>query len=278
MSITGVVSESFGIIKKNPIVVLPYFAFLIVAVIGGVLFGLSLVSHLSNNAAIAALASQTTITKAMLRGLVGLFLSVLPAFSVFLVIISIVALFFVGAYISLAKQIYGKKKPSLGAAFSESASRFPSLLGALIIYTVTLAVIGLILLGAALLVSFSNLAAIALLALIGIILAIILGVLFFQAYTLVVIEGKRAVDAVKASIMIGRQRFWTIVGIGIVVVILAFATDILRIIPLIGWILGFIGSSIIAIMEFFIPPVFYYTYVKKETKATPAPSKKRKRR
>lgn len=277
MSITGVVSDSFNIIKKNPVVLLPYLAFLVIVVIGALALGLGLVHQVSSMSGLGILA-RSAFSTAMVPALLHILVSILPSLAIFIIILCLIALLFIGAYLSMAKQIYSKKPVSMGDAFSESASRYWSLLGAFIVYMLIIGVITGVLGGIAYLASFSNLLAVVFLAVIWIILVIIAEIFLFQAYPLIIFEGKGALEAVKGSISIGEKNFWTILGIYVIMVILSFIIGIFRIIPILGGIIGLIGSWILATMGFFIPAVFYYTYVYKGNKPKTPKAKPKRRR
>ena len=129
----------------------------------------------------------------------------------------------------------------------------------------------------------------AILILIMIIAALVLLIYFFQVNAAVIIEDKRAIQAFKRSIEIGKQHPWSIIGVVILatvlfLVIYLIMSLIVSLIALAFTVLGFVAvtiaslimSAIIggALQSWFsmIPGTFYYSYVAKPASAPAAPA------
>ncbi len=262
MGAVDVIRQSFEMIKENPIIIVPYIALIILIGIIGILLVVSLLPKiLATVSAIHVTSISASSALHLIGSLVG---GSIASIAAAVIIIWLISILFTGAYISLAKQIMGKKSADLRSAFHESASRYWSLLGASIINFVLRGGAALVFFGLAIVSIPSSVPMAVLLILVGIIAEILLLVLVFESYAVVMIEGKGALDAVRKSFSIGRSKFWSLLGIFVLLLAIALIIGALRLIPILGPVIAFLCDSVLAIMGMTIPAVFYYTMVSKK--------------
>jgi hypothetical protein len=195
-----------------------------------------------------------------------------------------------GIYYSLALQTMKKKsKPTLGKAFNDSKKVYRKMLWTSVIQTVIMCIVlGIIMIPGLLYIlspiwtgSTTSLHPLLLLsaliipAVVAGLVAFILGVLFFVAVPLAMLDGSSGIDAIKKSFSIGRKHFWRIIGLLILAVIAyviayvitdIFAFGFSAINPLLGVIVSFIltiliESFVVGVVGF-LPIVFYKRFVK----------------
>jgi hypothetical protein len=181
-------------------------------------------------------------------------------------ILSIIISLFLGCvYPEIIKQHYSRRKILLSSAFSVAKSRIVSLfwtyfLEILIIFGVLIGVGGM-----SFLVWFIN-------PVIGMLFLVILGflflvflflaiVFFWQTPTVVVIESKSGLDAIRSSYRIARNHFWqTCAVIFILWIVIGIINSAFSAIPR----FGFIFSLLVGVFTHFwlsaAPAIFYYEY------------------
>ncbi len=285
MGVSDIFGYAFDTIKNNPKIILPYLLLIIFAggivlysVLGGLenIYGPSLFTTPAGPQAPFGMAQLTQF-----------FVGVLPVLSlVFLIAIFITPLIF-GIYLSLADQSYRKKSINLGAAFHSAVRRYVDLLATYVLIAIIWIIAILIIAAIFLLplVSFGAGFGTLLWLLLGMLVllatVILLSILFYQAYTVVILENLGAVAAVRRSVAIGKQNISAIfsifalsalIVIGYIIVIGILAVAIEGSFALshhllygitISQAINFILDSAMASWFALIPVGFYMTYVKK---------------
>jgi hypothetical protein len=270
-SIFGVVSESFDIIKRNPIIVLPvliaYVAVTLsigtIVVFTGIyaVLGLHVTTYLHHMPSINSISQHAILLVSVL---------VLIAF----VIIGLVQLLLGGIYVSMGEQFYTGRKVSLDAAFKKAESRYLAMLGAGVIMLAVVLLIALVLGsilyigGRALLASFSwpLLFTVIILAILPLIAAVIIAILFFQTTTVIIVENKGPVPAIKKAMEIGGKNFLAIFALYLIIAVLYAVLGLFALIPIVGIIIQFIGGTILGIISLLVQPGFYFNYVSTNSK------------
>jgi len=194
-----------------------------------------------------------------------------------------------GIYYSLALQTVKKKsKPTLGKAFNDSKRVYRKMLWTSVIQTVIMVIIlGIIIIPVFLYIAsvrtgstvashpLFSLSIIGITALVFIVVAAILGALFFVAVPLAMLDGSSGIDAIKKSFRVARKYFWSIIGLLILAGIAyavayaiteIFAVGFSAVNPLLGAVVSFIltvltESFVVGIVGF-LPIVFYKKFVK----------------
>ena len=196
-----------------------------------------------------------------------------------------------GIYYSLALQTMKKKsKPTLGKAFNDSKKVYRKMLWTSVIQTVIMCIVLGIIMIPVLLYVFSpastssaaasqpllSLSALAIGVVVAlIVVAFILGVLFFVAVPLAMLDGSSGMAAIKKSINMAKRHGWSILGL-LILAFLAYVvayviTDIFAfgfsaVNPLLGGVVSFIltvliESFVVGVVNF-LPIVFYKRFVK----------------
>jgi hypothetical protein len=276
-SVFDVVGQTFDIIKENPIVVLPYLAFIVAIIILVIIFIIAIISQVASSSLLHSFITSMGTTPPSLSTMTTIaqrIISILPAVILLLIIIGLISIFLAGMYVSLAKQFYTKQKISLENAFNEAKSRYLSLLGATIgaglMFLVLIAIFGVLVLAAS-----SSTVALVLMILILVIACVALGILLFQISTAVIVEGRPAIDAIQRSIEIGKANMGTIFGLIVVFIVLDILLELFSLIPILGILIRLVGGIILSIMAYFIGPAFYYNYISKRKTTSGKKPKKR---
>ncbi len=194
-----------------------------------------------------------------------------------------------GVYYSLAIQgMKRNSKTTLDKAFKDSERVYRKMLWTSVIQTVAIVIVLGIIITPDLLYILSNragsgvishpllfLSTLGITALVFIVVAAILGNLFFMAVPLAMLDGSSGITAVKKSFGVARKYFWSIIGLlilsGIAYVVAYAITEIFSIgFSVVNPILGGIVSIILTVLleSFvvgvvgFLPVVFYKRFVK----------------
>ncbi len=289
MGITEIFGKSFNVLWKSPKIALPLFLFTIFIVVVAAL----LAAFLGTSSYFGTGVFKGTMVQGTGPGVGMANLSTLlgsgPYLLAFIAVIAVIACFFgillAGTYIALAEQGYAKQKISLGKAFNVAKANYLSMLGANIIYALVLglivAALAAIILGIyALHVPILTIAVAVLLILAGLVAVIILGILFYQINTVIVLEKKNAIGGIERSIGIGKSLWGEIFGVLIVsLIISAVIQAVARVIgtvaslalivvsPVVGTVVAAVFVLLISL--FFsswlalVPVFFYHEYVSK---------------
>lgn len=299
-SLSSVIGDSFEIMKKNPVIIVPYLVLYVLLFIFAIIFFVALfvplLGHipLNNTHNFSAnfnstfginSANKTNSTAAMgaiiLNELPALFLIGIIA----VVFLLVAAVFLEGMMISFAMQGL-KGKISLEEAFGVARNRFWSLLG----FTLLYGVIEIIIVTIVIVVLFSVgvfagttstttsssgsalqvLAGVGLLIIGVIVVLVILSILFFLGNVLVVVDNLGAIQAFQKSIDYGKKMAGTIL---VLIILLALINAGFSVVSFIlTSVLSFVGSIIEVVLSLFVsswlamvPAVFYLEYVKKQS-------------
>lgn len=265
-----VVANCIEAIRKHPVLLVPQLIIVVVAGIIGVLLIAPVLSSLiltnSTNPAPGAVLSTLS--------------NLIPGFIILVVITAIMGLIVEGMYMDMVSK-WKNESLSLRDAFDTAILRFVDLF----LYSLIILVIE----GAILLLLFSSalssvvglmsspttaspsmivtaLAGIIGAVLIGVVLVIVLGPLVFTGTTIVVLEKAGPIKALMSSIEIGRQHFFSIIGVFIIFAI-AYSVIyaiilILSIIPYIGGILSIIIAIFLGTFAQILAPMYYVTFIR----------------
>ena len=272
-SVINVFKESIDIAKKNYLKLIGLY--LLILVIFAVLGVLSVL--LTAGAALGAVSGISSP------------LTFIPLILVVFIAGILISPIWNGIYYSLA--IQGMKKSSkttLDKAFGDSKKVYRKMLWTSVIQTVIIVIIlGIILTPDILYIlsirSGSNvfshpllfLSTLGITALVFVVVAIILGALFFVAVPLAMLDGSSGIGAIRKSFRVARKYFWSIIGLlilsGIAYAIVYAITEILTlgssaVNPILGVVVSLVftvllESFIVGIVGF-LPIVFYKRFVK----------------
>ncbi len=231
-SAVGVFEESFELVKKNYVKFLELYIIVTFILFVAILLALFLAIGLGLFASIAASGSSSSGIGAGL--------------TVFLIVVLIIAFLtepiFIGAYYSMALQAL-KGKISVTYALNQAVSKYVQLLWTLFLESLVFIVIDVIIFSPLLFalpgfisasssyVVGSGPAPAGVLSFVGLlimvvilyfIVTVLLSPLFFEAVPLVMIEGTDGTKAIRESIKIGETRFWSVLGLIVLMVIVAF--------------------------------------------------------
>ncbi|MDE1767958.1 MAG: hypothetical protein KGH64_02380 [Candidatus Micrarchaeota archaeon] len=294
MDAVDVIKNTFKALKTHPIYVVPFLAYALV--LGMLVLALIVLPLLSLS---GAGTSGPTLTHSAAQ-IVAVLGTLIPGLIILFVAIILFSPVISGMYVYLVSK-WNENQVSLSDAFNVSLNRVVDLLLYMILYgIVSIAVFGIAfspfiasLIGIAAnsaltssssVPSSNSAAVVGLLFSLGIsvilavIAALIMGPLFYTAIPIVVIEKKGPINALKASIEIGKKDFFGILALmvlsGIVTLIVEFILNIINIIPIIGTIVFIIGYIFILTFTMMIPTMYYITLVQKSPKpAKPSPKK-----
>ena len=264
------VIESFRIVLKNPKMMLVYFAyllFILFLIVFAVIFSIGVIPI-----------SSITSYKTLLEYLESTsFLLIIAIIAFFVIIVLFVSPIFTGMLLSMGIQAV-KGKVSIEKAFNEAKKKYFSLLGVSLVNSTIFAFVGvLFLLLLFSLRGFSALFSLFILVIGAVLIVavfVILGILFYEANTLVFTENKKAIEAIKRSIYIGNKKALSIfaiifffgvinMGIGFVVAILHLPISILGSLLLDLLFYIFIELPVncfTSTVGNILPVVFYYNY------------------
>ena len=286
MGVADIFGKTFQILRKNPRIVVPYllFTFLVGGVVlytvfsglgnlyGSGIFGLRGIAHANLSAGLPAVIQFFTglLTVMVLLGVFSL----------------IVTPFLLGTYINIADQGYGKGIVAFNKAFKVARDNYSRLLGIelllAVIWIIVLVVLAAIF--ASPIIFFgANLASGIWLVIgmgVGIAVSVLLGILFYEAYTVAVLENRDVADAIRRSISIGKMnlaRIFTIflITAAILIVYITIITilQVLLETGLAGFGSLFVGATIAQVVNYMlssglavwmalIPVGFYKEYVR----------------
>ena len=237
MGIGAVFTKTFDVLKKNPKIILPYLLFTAIIGVAAVYFSLSLVNSYSTGLGSAS-PGYASAALDVLAGLVPLIL-VIMLVSVF------VAPFLCGMYIDMADQGYRGGKVLLKKAYGTAKANYLNMLLAGlavgVFWVVAVAVLAIVfaLPAAAFGLHFATGLWIVLGVLVSIIALVLLSIYLFEVYTVLIIEGRGPIDAIKRSVDIGKNNTGSIFGV-------------LAITCVIGVCFAIVDSLIIIALEFLL--------------------------
>jgi hypothetical protein len=272
-SIIDVFKESMDIAKKNYLKLLGlYVLILVIFVVLGIILVL-----LTTGAALGAVSSINSP------------LAFIPIVLVIFIVAILISPIWNGIYYSLAIQGMQKRgKTTLDKAFKDSERVYRKMLWTSVIQTVAIVIAVGIIITPDLLYILSNrsssgvvshpllfLSTLGITALVVIVVAAILGDLFFMAVPLAMLDGSSGTVAIKKSFGVARKYFWSIIGLfilsGIAYAVVYAITEIFTIgfsfvNPILGGIVSIILTvlleSLIVGIVGFLPIVFYKRFVK----------------
>ncbi|MDE1860171.1 MAG: hypothetical protein KGH72_00450 [Candidatus Micrarchaeota archaeon] len=209
----------------------------------------------------------------------------LPSLIIVVLIFYVIGVFINIMYIDMAAQAFAKK-PVLGAAFDTAVARFLSVLGLsliyLAVYLIVFGILALLLFGTQI-SAITNLMSSAgsgantgqwvpllvtgvVFVILALVIGIILGILLYNGYAVAVLERLGPVDAFKKSIDIGRKRFWNILGLFALIILITLGYIavyfLISLIPVIGSIIDIVLSIVFGVWSTMLPATFYMEYVK----------------
>lgn len=203
MGISSVLGKSFGILKANPKIILPYFVLTAVIGIISVYLSLSLASA-ATGYGVNTVSSFFSLALGTLVKLVLLLILIIV-----LVVFAIPLL--ISMYIDIADQGHKKKTVSLERAFGVAKSNYLNtlLLSILItiIWIIVSAVLGAVFVAPVILLGGLGTVLWLILGLIvSLVVLVALSIYLFEAYTVLILERLGPVSAIKRSLEIGKQK------------------------------------------------------------------------
>ena len=285
MDISGILFDPIGALFSKPSCFLPmilFELFLVLAIVLPLFAGLAAQPFLLGN--------QPTVSPFS-----GLYAAVII---IVIIVALLLAPFLNGIYIALASQLRtGSKKLSLDGAVKRAKQKYLSLLGAdLLVGAIALVSVGIpylifIFQPQLGITGLATVSVSAILILIMIIASIVLLVYFFQVNAAVIIEDKKAIQAFRRSMEIGKKYPWSIIGVILLAIALFLVIDIIlglvvSLISLAFSVLGFAAVTIVSTILsaviaagltawlYMIAGTFYYSYVAKPASAPAAPAAK----
>lgn len=279
MRISDVLGKSFGILKANPKIILPYFIFTALIGILSIYFSL-LLSGSVTGTGVNTPTSFLNVVLVLLERLV-------PLLILIIVLAVFVSPLIIGMYINVADQGYQKGTVSLRKALGVARNNYLNMLLLSILLTViwivVLAVLGIVFALPALIMGKGIGSALWLIigAVVSLVILVVLALYLYEACTVVVLEGLGPVRAVSRSLQIGKQKlglifkvcllaFLVTIGFIIADVIVVFIIEV----PLglsghamlglgIAQLVNFLFSSVFSSWYIMIPVAFYKEYVGK---------------
>ncbi len=259
MGIWDLLGESFDILKSNlSIFVLP------------ILTAIAILVFIVCEVALAFFILGINVLGEAFPGISGILSSsgLIPflVISAILVVLLIVCMLIIsGAYVVIANQSKKKEIVSVKNALRKAYSRVWSLFGAGVIMFLMEIVPVLLVIGLPIYYLIVNPTAIAsstfvfaIIFVISVAWIIFTSILMYQAYVVVLLENKNALDAVNRSIEIGKNNIWEIFAALAITYIVSAVLSLLNIIPIIGYILYVLFVTPFVAM---MPTIFYFDYV-----------------
>ncbi len=271
-----VISNCFEAVQKNLVFFVPQLITLVVAAILLLLLAVPFIAYYASQP--TATTNSTAISAALAQGII----SAIPGIIVALVVLGFLGIVISAMYIDMTSK-WKSGKISLSDSFNVALNRFFDLLlyslMLLAIYVVLAVIILLPLIGSAASLaqtslpgagssSMASLGTFVLGALGSLVLALIVialvGPLLFTGATIVVLEGAGPLKALKASISIGLNDFWGILGVffifAIVYIVIDLIAGILGLIPLIGIVFRIAGGLLLGTISAILAPMYYITF------------------
>ncbi|MDE1762527.1 MAG: hypothetical protein KGH59_04740 [Candidatus Micrarchaeota archaeon] len=285
MGILGIFGKTFDILKSNPRAILPYL--IVTAFFGGIVL-YTVFSGLSTAYGINVFGPATAthgLTNA--SSLVPFYMGLVPVVAALLLVSLFINPLLLGMYLSMADQGYNKKKVSLGGALEVAKRNYAKLFAVgVAIAAIWLAAIGAlaaIFLLPLVMGGFGAAAVLWLLlgALVFLVVAVVLGILLYEAFAIVVLEHTGAIAAIKRSIEIGRKNmrniFAVFIVLGVIVVAYSIALALFQIamefafsgfsVPLVGALVAqavnFLLGSVMGAWFALLPAGVYFEFAKK---------------
>ena len=272
MDIPKLFSDSFNDILSNPKAILPSLVLsiiLILFIIAIVLIFFS--STITSNIMLFINSPSSLISNmSLFGGVITFFIEIL--LSIF-IISFLISMFMNGIFVAMANQLVRKEKLNIRNAISLASSRYLNLLGAGIIsIAIILAVIAiplsLIILAFYIQISVFSFILSAIFAIILLILLILAAIYLFQVTTVIIIENKGPIAAIKRSFQIASKKrtdiFIVLVLMALINIIISFLSGFFDLIPFIGIIISLVIDISAAVWFGMIPVYFYYSFGSKE--------------
>lgn len=279
MGISSIFGKSFGILKANPKIILPYFIF--TALIGILSIYISL--HLAGAATGAGVNTMQSFFGLALTTLGRL----VPLLVLIIVLAVIVTPLLVGMYINMADQGYQKKAVSLGRAFGVAKKNYFNMLllsiFVMIIWIGVLALLGMVFVFPAIIMGgvVGRVLWLIVGVIVSIVVLVVLTLYLYEAYVVLILEKLAPTGAVSRSFQIGRQKLGLLFKILLLTILVAVVFVILDIIVVyaiqasiglsghkllglgIAQTLNFLLGSAFDSWLMMIPVIFYKEYVVK---------------
>lgn len=273
-SVFAVVLQSFGILRKNPGILIPVFlVYLAITIIGILAVIITGIYPAGSIPAILGFHISTYFYHVLLLHVSST--SIVPFLALITlasIVLGLVQLLLGGMYVSIGEQFYKKSKISIRAAFARAKTKYLDMLGAGILLLGMSLLAGLIL-GAILYLGIKSLETsfswgayltVIIFGIIAAITAIVLAVVFFQTTVIIIVENKGPVPSIMRSIEIGKKNFFSILALYIAVAIIYLILSLFALIPVLGIIIQFLGSASLGVIAILLQPGFYFNYVSKK--------------
>ena len=282
-----VASNIFTMLKNHPKVLVPQVVYLIIVII--LALALLVPPLASIGASMNSTAPNTPTGAAAMAFVFSTLAQLIPQLIVLVIISALFGLILQGMYIDMATK-WQSKDFSLSDSFGVAVSRYLHLFIFLIILTVIEAVIVFVLFSPTIYTVYNiatssaappptqvlQIVAGALVSiLLGFVAFVILAPLLFTAPSMIVIDRKGAIEALKSSIALGKKDFFGIIGVlfiaACVYAVFYVLIILLDLLPYIGVVLTLILSLILSAFLYSLAPMYYITFGKKKLSPTAMP-------
>lgn len=273
MDIPKIFSDSFNDILSNPNAIIPSLILsilLILFIIAIVLIFFS--STIASNIMLFINSPLSFISNmSLFGGVINFFIEIL--LSIF-IISFLISMFMSGIFVAMADQLVRKEKLNIRAAVSIASSRYLNLLGAgiisIAIFLVVIAIpLSLLILSFYIQISLFSFILAAVFAIILLVLLILATIYLFQVTTVIIIENKGPITAIKRSFQIAAKKrtdiFIVLVLMALINIAISFISGFFDLIPFIGIIIALIVDISATVWFGMIPVYFYYFSGSKET-------------
>ncbi|MGC8479551.1 MAG: hypothetical protein ACP5M9_02690 [Candidatus Micrarchaeia archaeon] len=265
MEVPKIFTDSFNDIISNPKVFLPSLLFSIITIVIFILVVFIFLSTtIVSNITLATFSPYTflsNLTSSNLITFVVIFLLVIFLITFF------VAMLMNGVIVSMAYQLKTKRKLHIGDAISNTGSKYLNLIGAgFLSILISIIAVGIpIFLVVVILynqISLSTLVISAILLILALILLIVTSIYLFQVTTVVIIENKGPIAAIKRSFQIATKNrtniFLTLLITFLISIVVGIISSVLGIIPIAGFITILLVDIFSSVWYAMIPVYFYY--------------------
>ncbi len=261
MGIIEPITAVFDIEFHNLQSLIPQLLFVVVlAIIGGI--ALLSVSSGTLGALASSMSTSTTGSLLSLLGAIAAVGIVLVLFAIIGVLVFLVlGALVIGAYASIVKQKMTSGSFNISKAFDEARANWVRLI-------VVSLIVGVISIGVNVVLELIPVAG----AILAIIVGLVLSILLFEANSMVIIEGKEPIAAIQRSIEIGKDNFWSMLGM---LIVFGIAVGIISVVVILVFSLagavasaaGISGAVILGVLIVFLfieplgymlPATFYY--------------------
>ena len=266
MDTPKIFSDSFNDIFSNPKAILPSLILsiiLILIIIATVLIFFS--GAITSNIILFINSPSSFISNTLLLGEVIKFL--IEILLIIFIISFLISMFMNGIFVAMANQLIRKEKLNIRNAISLASSRYINLLGAgiisIAIVLVAIAVpLSLIILTFYIQVSLFSFMLAAIFAILLLILLIFATIYIFQVTTVIIIENKKPIDAIKRSFQIAAKKrtdiFIVLVLMALINITISFLSGFFELIPFVGILITLIIDISASVWFGMVPVYFYY--------------------